>query len=112
MSILRNLNLGIRFLLELSALAAFGVWGFSARGHLGWRVLLAIALPLGVAIVWGLFISPKARISTGRHGQVWLGLAIFLLAAYALAHRGHPSAALAFATISTISSLLLYLPGR
>ncbi len=112
MSLLRNINLGIRFLLELSALAAFGYWGFTARAQIGWRVFLAFVLPLGVAVVWGLFISPKARISTGRHGQVWLGLVIFLLAAFALARRGHPSAALAFALISAISSLLLYLPTR
>lgn len=108
MSALRIINLGVRFLLELASLAAFGYWGATVRASGALRALLAIALPLAVALVWGLFISPKARYSTGRPGQVGLGLIVFLVAALLLRERGHVAMPAVFAVTAVISSLLLY----
>jgi hypothetical protein len=108
MSALRGINLGVRFLLELCALAAFGYWGATVRASIVLRALLAIVIPLGVALVWGLFISPKARYSTGRPGQVGLGLIVFLVAALALRERGQVALAASFAVIALVSSALLY----
>ncbi len=52
------INLTIRFLLELSALLAMGVWGW--RQSEGWfRLLLALSIPLIAAIVWGTFAVPN-----------------------------------------------------
>jgi hypothetical protein len=99
MAALRVFNLGVRFLLELASLAAFGYWGATLRTTGALRASLAIAIPLAVALLWGLFISPKARYSTGRPGQVGLGLLVFLVAALAAA----------FAGVAVISSALLYL---
>ena len=46
------INLAIRFLLELSALLAMGVWGW--RQSEGWfRFLLALGIPVIAAVVWG-----------------------------------------------------------
>jgi hypothetical protein len=46
------INLAIRFLLELSALLAMGVWGW--RQSEGWlRFVLALGIPIIVAVVWG-----------------------------------------------------------
>lgn len=51
------INLGIRFLLELSALLAMGVWGW--RQSEGWfRFLLALIVPIIAAAVWGTFAVP------------------------------------------------------
>ena len=45
------INLGVRFLLELAALAALGFWGWTQ--HTGvLRYLLAIVLPLFAAFMW------------------------------------------------------------
>ncbi len=112
MAALRILNLGVRFLLELAALGIASYWGYTLRRDFPANVLLAILVPAVIAVVWGMFIAPKARFPTGRHGQAGLGLIVFLLAAGALAQRGHPTAALVFASIATISSLLLYAPTR
>jgi Protein of unknown function (DUF2568) len=109
MAALRVFNLGVRFLLELASLAAFGYWGATLRTTGALRALLAIAIPLAVALLWGLFISPKARYSTGRPGQVGLGLLVFLVAALLLRERGHAALAAAFAGVAVISSALLYL---
>ena len=108
MSALRLINLGVRFLLELGALGAFSYWGATARASGALRAALAVILPLIVALLWGLFISPKARYSTGRAGQVGLGVIVFLVAALLLRERGHVTVAAAFAATSVVSSLLLY----
>jgi len=108
MGALRIINLGVRFLLELAALAAFGYWGATLRASGALRAVLAIVLPLAVAVVWGLFISPKARYSTGRPGQVGLGLIVFLVAALLLWQRGHVAVAATFAATAAASSALLY----
>jgi hypothetical protein len=48
-------NLGLRFLLELCLLAALAYVGLQVN------VVLALVLPVAAAVVWGLFVSPKAR---------------------------------------------------
>lgn len=108
MAALRIINLGVRFLLELAALAAFGYWGATVRAPGAIRALLAIGIPLVVALLWGLFISPKARYSTGRPGQVGLGLVVFLASSLLLRERGHVAMSDVFTMTAVISSLLLY----
>jgi hypothetical protein len=48
-------NLGLRFLLELCLLAALAYAGLQVS------VVLAFLLPVVVALIWGLFVSPMAR---------------------------------------------------
>lgn len=51
------INLTVRFLLELIALISFGIWGWQQVD--GWqRFLLAIAIPIILAAVWGTFAVP------------------------------------------------------
>jgi Protein of unknown function (DUF2568) len=85
----RAANDGVRFLLELCLLAAVGVWGWSVGGAAGW--VLAVAAPLGVAVVWGLFVSPKARHRVSNDPwRLLLEVALFGagVAGLALAGRG------------------------
>jgi uncharacterized protein DUF2568 len=105
---LRAINLGIRFLLELAALACAAYWGWTLSTGTGLRVAAAIGLPFLVAGAWGLFISPKARFPTGRLGRASLGLFVFLAAALALFDRGQVQLALGFACVAIISSLVVY----
>jgi hypothetical protein len=52
-------NDGLRFLLELAALAALAYWGFAEHdGVVQW--LLGLGAPLVAAGVWGRFVAPKA----------------------------------------------------
>jgi hypothetical protein len=58
--VLRAANDGLRFFLELSALAAVAYWGWSEHdGVLRW--LLVVAAPLAIALVWGWWVAPKAK---------------------------------------------------
>src|ERR1700759_3038 len=108
MATFRVVNLAVRFLLELAALAAFAYWAAHLEASPGRRILLAILAPVVVAGFWGLFVSPKARFSTGRAGQVGLGLIVFLGASAALCVRGQPALGVAFACTAVLSSALLY----
>jgi hypothetical protein len=108
MATLRVINLGVRFMLELAALASVAYWGWNLRGSTALRIAAGVVLPLLVAVFWGLLVSPKARLGTGRLGRAGLGLLVFLTAALALFDRGHSGLALAFASVASLSSLLVY----
>ena len=105
---LRVANLAVRFLLELASLGTFAYWGATLPVGRGLRSAAAVAIPLAVAVLWGIFISPKARIPTGRLGRAGLGLVVFLAAAAALHARGQTRLALGFGVVAVVSSLVLY----
>ena len=100
-------NLALRFLLELGALAAVAYWGATMSSAHILRVALAIAAPATVALIWGIFISPKARIPTGLYGRAILGFVVFSVAALALHARGHTQLAAAYWGLALVSSVLL-----
>jgi len=81
------INLALRFLLELAALAAVAVWGW--RTGDGWlRYALAIGLPLVLAVVWAVFRVPNdpgpAPVATPGVARLIIELAFFGFAAWAL----------------------------
>jgi hypothetical protein len=59
------LNLGLRFLLELASLFAFGYWGWTQHdGAL--RFILVIGIPLLAAAIWGTFRVPADASANGK----------------------------------------------
>jgi hypothetical protein len=88
------INLAIRFLLELSALLAMGVWGW--RQGEGWfRFLLALGVPIIAAIVWGTFAVPNDPSRSGAAPiaipgilRLAIELAFFIFAIWALYDLG------------------------
>ena len=88
------INLAIRFLLELSALLAMGVWGW--RQSAGWlRFLLAIGIPIIAAAVWGTFAvagdpsrSGAAPIAVPGILRLVIELAFFSFATWAIYDLG------------------------
>jgi len=88
------INLAIRFLLELSALLAMGVWGW--RQSEGWlRFLLALSIPIMAAVVWGTFAVPNdpsrsgaAPIAVPGLLRLAIELAVFVFATWALYDLG------------------------
>lgn len=87
-------NLAIRFLLELSALAAIGFWGWR-QGEGPQRYAFALLVPLVAAAAWGVLAVPGDRSRSGRApvavpGIVRLGVeaAFFAFAVFALYQVG------------------------
>lgn len=70
---MRSANLALRFLLELCLLAALAYVGLQIN------VTLAAVAPAAAAVVWGLFVSPKARFALSR--PLWIAVQVVLFAA-------------------------------
>ena len=69
-------NDGLRFTLELAALTSLAYWGFADHdGAVQW--LLGLGTPLLAAVVWGMFVSPKASYPTTDPLRLLLELAFF-----------------------------------
>jgi hypothetical protein len=106
--VIKAVNLGVRFLLELTALAALGLWGWRVAPNPATGFALALLVPLAAAVYWGLLISPKARWRVRDPGRAVLELGLWLPAAFALAAVGHPLLAAAFAAVTAANVALLF----
>jgi hypothetical protein len=83
------LNLAVRFLLELCALFALGLWGWRQRDD-GWQIVIALSVPLIAAALWGTFAVPGDPTRSGSApmpvpGALRLALELCFFASAALA---------------------------
>ncbi len=89
------LNLALRFLLELAAIITMGIWGYHiSYGALG--IIFALLLPLGFAILWGVFAVPndpsrsgKTVIATPGIIRLLLELSLFATATWMMRDLGY-----------------------
>jgi hypothetical protein len=99
--------LAVRFALELAALAALAYWGFSEfDGVLS--VVLGVGAPLAAAVVWGLFVSPKARYGSPARQAVGEAV-VFAAAVIALFDADQPVVAIVFAVAALVDGVLVRL---
>jgi hypothetical protein len=104
---LRPANDGLRFLLELSALAAVAYWGWSEHGPV-WRWVLVVAAPLAIALLWGRFVAPKAKVRVGDPWKLLLEVLVFGGAAAALADADQPVLAIVLAAAALLHLALTF----
>jgi hypothetical protein len=95
------LDLALRFLLELAALAGLAAWGWRLGG-----VAAAVGLPLVAAAAWGTFNVPGDPSRSGRAPvrvpgvvRLLLELAFFAAGVTGTFASGTPRLALAFAAL-------------
>lgn len=102
------LNLLIRFLLEIAALIAMGIWGWQLSDS--WiRYVAAIGIPLSLVSIWGIFAVPG---DPSRSGGTIVKTPGFIRLAYELLFFGFGVFALydsAFKILSLIMGLILIL---
>lgn len=107
MEILKSLNLGLRFLLELCLLVIFGYWGFKTGSNAFLKFLFGLGAPVLFAVTWGTLLAPK---STMRLHEPWLSLlelALFALAGWALYSTGKVNLTAAFVGIYILNKILM-----
>ena len=104
---MRAANLGLRFILELAAIAATAYWGFTTASGTT-SVLLGLAAPALVIVVWGLFVSPKRTFDLPQPLRFGIELAVFAGAAVALAAAGRTALAIVLAVLALVSGALNY----
>ena len=96
------LNSAVRLLLEIVALVSFGIWGYH-QSDTSLRILLAILLPMGFAVLWGVFAvkddpsrSGKTVVQTPGFLRLLLELGIFGAAAWMILDLDYSLIALIF----------------
>ena len=108
------INLIVRFLLEMIALISIGAWGWNKTDGIN-RYLLAIGLPLLMAVIWGVFAVPNDPSRSGQTVVVTSGivrlvieLTIFVLATLAIFNSGQQKLSYTFALVVFIHYLTSY----
>jgi hypothetical protein len=88
-------------------LAAVGYWGF--KTHSGWpmKIIFGIGLPILIAVLWGLFIAPRATYPL--RGISYLAVELILLGSGALAlfTSGQPNLGWAYVIILVLNTVLI-----
>jgi Protein of unknown function (DUF2568) len=103
---MRAAALAVRFALEIGALVALGYWGFKTGDSAVADIVLGIGAPLAGAVIWGLFVSPKAKYGSPTRQAAFEAL-VFGAATLALLHAGRTGLAIAFAAIAAADSVLV-----
>jgi hypothetical protein len=112
MEVIKGANLALRFLLELCALVALGYWGFKTGSGEITKLALGIGVPLVAAVVWGVFVAPRAPVALPGFMVLLLQVFVFGSAAAGLAATGHRALALGFAVVVVINAILMYVWGQ
>jgi hypothetical protein len=101
------INQALRFLLELYMLAAFIFWGFATGQTTLMRWMLGLGVPATAAVVWGMFISPKAPIRLSFPLRLGIEMLIFALAVAALIFAGQPVLAASLGLLYLVNKTIL-----
>jgi Protein of unknown function (DUF2568) len=106
MTILKSVNLLIRFLLELCVLASIGYWGFQYKNWI-YKLGMGVGLPILVAVVWGIFVAPKSSHQLPLPYRLFVEFLVLGLGAYALYASGHTLLSKIFIGIIIVNITLL-----
>ena len=101
-------NLALAFLLELCALAALCLWGFSTGDGLVTKTALGLGAPLCAAVLWGLFAAPRAPVTAPLVG-LGVKVVVFGSASLALYATDHHVLAVLFALVVVVNAVLIRL---
>jgi len=109
MSVLKGLNLLVRFLLELCMLAAVGYWGFKTQSGWSMKILFGIGLPVLIAVLWGMFIAPKAIRPLSGASYLILELILLASGSVAIFASGKPTLGWVYTITLIVNKVLLVL---
>lgn len=82
------LLLTLRFVLEVALIVAFAIAGWNLVELTGGQVVLAIALPVMAAFIWGLLLSPKAKLTAPLRLRLVIEVGLFVTASVLLWSAG------------------------
>jgi hypothetical protein len=104
---LRAAALAVRFVVELCLLAAVAYWGATISAGVAVRVIVAVVATAAVAVVWGVFVSPKARVPLGRTAWVAVQVVLFGLEVAALVAAGQTALGVALGVVAGVDLAVL-----
>lgn len=97
------LNALLAFVLELTMLVFVAWWALLLDVAWWARILIALVLVGGLAVLWGTFASPRARVALPVFGIVAVKVIAFGAGALALWGVGGPVAGAVFAVVAAVS---------
>jgi Protein of unknown function (DUF2568) len=98
--------LAFRFGVELATYALLAWAGASVDAALAAQIVLAVALPAIVIVIWFLWMAPRAQRRLREPARLVAELAIFLASAAVLAAVGHVLAAVIYAIVAVAGAAL------
>lgn len=102
-----SLNLAVRFLLEVVAVASLGYWGYKVPSATLAKVALAIAAPLTLIVVWAFVVAPGADNPLSPTPRMLIGSVLLLLSTAALARTGLTRTAGIVALVIVLNTILM-----
>jgi len=101
----RQVNLFLRFILEMVTLFIVGWWGW--RMHTGWiRYILTAGLPVFMALIWGVFAVPgdpsrsgKTVVITSGWIRLFIEIVFFTFGVWAFNDTGYRKISIVFAIL-------------
>lgn len=105
---MKAINLGVRFALELCALAALAAWGWQLSDLTWLRILLAVVVPLVAAAAWGAWVAPRAARRLPDPARLGVEALVFAGATAALLSMHHVALAVALALVYVVNVGLLF----
>ena len=107
MELIKMINIGIRFLLELCILAIFGYWGFKTGNNAFVKFLLGLGTPILFAVIWGAFLAPKSSLRLSEPWLFLLEVIIFGLTCWTLYSTGKLDLTIVFGGIYILNKILM-----
>jgi hypothetical protein len=106
MTLLQNANLGLAFLLELVAIAAFAYWGFNATDSTILKIVLGLGSAIVAIVLWGIFAAPQSERRLKGTALLIFKVIVFALAALALIAAGSGTLGVIFAVVCAVNLAL------
>jgi hypothetical protein len=104
----KAINLGVRFALELCALAALAAWGWQLADSVWAQLLCAVAAPAVAAAAWGTWVAPKAAARLPDPWRLGVEALVFAAATAALLAIDQVKLAAALAVVYAINVAVLF----
>lgn len=105
---LYGINLTLRFLLEMAALAALAYFGFQFEGEAWQRIALGVGGPLLFLALWGTYIAPRAPRRLPDPPKAILEGVLFVASAAALYLAGVRGFAVLFGLLAAGNLALMF----
>lgn len=112
LSLLKNLNLALAFLLELAVLAALCYFGFTIQPNLPLKIIVGIGLPVVAIVIWALFGAPRSKRRLRGLPFLLLQIVFFGSAAVVLFIAGQHLLGIIFALVFVLNTVLAYAWGQ
>jgi len=107
--ILKNINLLLRFLLEITVLVSVGYWSFNLYVNWIMKIIICLFTIVVISTVWGSFIAPNSSHQIKMPYRLLVELLIFGIGVGAFYFAGRIRWSILFAGLVLVNLFFLFL---